>query len=462
MEICTDPAIIAGYLTDASNLSGHAQALLRPRDVSQVAEIVSHCQRETIPLTVTAKRTSTTGASVPLGGWLLSTEYLTARCDIGIEHATVSAGWLLGAFQSRVEQAGRCFPPDPTSRWDCSIGGAIACNASGARSFHYGATRPWVESVEVVLPTGEVRRADRSTPLPDGWPDARWPMPRVKHAAGYFPGDNLLDLLIGAEGTLGVVTEATVRLTDPVGPLLGLMFFFENVEQVARAVDEMRAEKQQGSVDIAPLCIEYFDRFCLELIRDRVGGIPAHAHGALYIEHPFLDEAPLEVWAERIGAWTPSSHATLVALDAPSRQRIHAARHAVPAAINEKMARLGFHKIATDCAVPDAALRQMLADYDGQALPHATFGHIGDNHLHCNFLPRSEAERSRAEAAALALTQQAVDLGGTVSAEHGIGKLKHRALRLLLDESSLERLAALKAAADPAWILGRDNVLDAP
>ena len=460
MELCTDPSVIAGYLKDASNLTGHAEVLARPRTTAEVAEVVSRCQADGIPLTVTAQRTSTTGASVPEGGWLLSTEHLTEVCDVRDARATVSAGWILGRFQEHAEAQGQYFPPDPTSRWDCSVGGAIACNASGARSFHYGSIRRWIEAVEVVLPTGEIREVDRSTPVPEKWRVSDWRAPTPKSTAGYFHGDNLLDLLIGSEGTLGVVTRAVVRFTARPDPLMGLMLFFTNSGVAVDAVSSIRELKKQGSLWCSPLCLEYFDRYSLDLVRERVPGIPDAAGAAVYLEQPFEGEPPTGAWFEGIEGWTSLAEFTLVAMTADEHKQMHAARHAVPAAINERLVRFGQKKIATDFAVPDTALAKLVALYDALSLPHATFGHIGDNHLHCNFLPETDEDSVGARAAYARLAEQAVALGGTVSAEHGIGKLKKGSLAMMVPDEVLAQFRALKKAADPNWILGRGNVLD--
>jgi FAD/FMN-containing dehydrogenase len=202
----TDPAILEGYLVDASNLHGDADALYRPRTVEELQEVVAAHQRSGRPLTISARRTSTTGAPVPDGGAVLSTELL----DRVYAPDEVDGGVLLGAWQDQIEAIGRFFPPDPTSRRECSVGGAIACNASGSRTFKYGPVRRWVEAVDVVLPDGSLVHVDRGTPSP--WPVPRWVEPAVKTAAGLYPADNLLDLLIGSEGLLGVVSRAWLRL----------------------------------------------------------------------------------------------------------------------------------------------------------------------------------------------------------------------------------------------------------
>ena len=183
----TDPSVLEGYLTDASNIRGHADGLLRPTSAVEVAEIMRHCQENGIPLTVAAGRSSTTAGPVPFGGWVMSLERLDRVIEIGRDTATAQAGVFLGAFQTEIEAKGRFYPPDPTSRHEATLGGSIACNASGARTFRYGPTRPWVEAIEVVLPTGEIRRFKRGDPVPAEWPAPHWSEPHVKTSAGYAP-----------------------------------------------------------------------------------------------------------------------------------------------------------------------------------------------------------------------------------------------------------------------------------
>lgn len=445
MEPITDPAVIDPYLVDASNLRGHAELLFRPRSPEEVAEAVAWCQTRGVPLTVTARRTSTTGAPVPQGGALLSTE------NLATVHALddVDGGVILGEYQARVEAAGRFFPPDPTSRNECSVGGAIACNASGARTYKYGPTRPWVESVQAVLPDGRIVDADRSTPPP--WPVPRWTEPAVKTAAGYFPADNLLDLLIGSEGTLGIVTRARTRLLPLPKAVVALLSFFPTR---ASMLDFLRRARALG-----PRCIEYFDRRSLELIRGRVPEVP-EADSAVFVEVEHDGEPPLEPWMEALVESGAVVDHTVVTTDDAGRAKLHAVRHALPAAVNEIIARNGMTKVGTDFAVPDAALPEMLAVYDQTGMPAVCFGHLGNNHLHLNFLPRDAAELAEARRRYFEMARTAVALGGTVSAEHGIGRLKKAHLALMVPAEVLDGWRALKRAADPAWILGRGVLFD--
>lgn len=465
VQIIRDPTVIEGYLTDASNTRGHADALVRPRSTEEVAEVVAHCQAHAIPLTVTARRTSTTAAPVPEGGWLLSTE----RLDRIIDLDQAEAGVILGRYQAEVERAGRIFPPDPTSRNEASLGAAIACNASGARTFRYGPTRRWVVAVEAVLPTGEVVTATRDTPLPEGWPRLHWDEPAVKTAAGYAPSHNLLDLMVGQEGTLGVITRARLWLAPAPPAVLSMIAFFADWRTAVRFVERARqgAERpdrpaRPGALN--PRAIEYFDRHCLALVPNR----PDEAEAALFleVEHAAgLEGAVVEMWGAALEEGGALVEHTIVTTDEPGRERLYAVRHAIPAGLNEQAVRNGMPKVGTDFAVPDAALPAMMERYesvDRLGIPWALFGHIGDNHLHLNLLPRNAAELARCKDVCRELALEAVRLGGTVSAEHGIGKLKRQLLSDMVGPAVIARFRALKAAADPNWILGRGTLLAPP
>ncbi|MCP4807017.1 MAG: FAD-binding oxidoreductase [Proteobacteria bacterium] len=456
MRVITDPAVLAGYLSDASNTHGHADGLLRPGDVTEVAEIVRHCQDNGIPLTVTAARTSTTGGPVPEGGWLLSLEKLCAIESIGEKRARAQAGVLLGELQTEIEATGRMFPPDPTSRNECTLGGAIACNASGARSFAYGSIRSWVVEVEAVLPTGEVVTADRSTPIPEGWTSPAWLQPKVKSATGYVPTDNLLDLLIGSEGTLGIVTAATLRLTTLPNEVFSVLAFFPSVEAGLECVESARFDEHAR-----PRCIEWYDCHSLDLVRERVPDIPAGAVAAVWCEQETGDaEADMEVWFERLEASGALVDDTLFADDEPGLERLRAVRHAVPAGVNDIVTGNGMPKVGTDFAVPDEHLAEMMAAYDAVEIRHVLFGHVGDNHLHLNLLPADEAELAEAWAIWRNLYALALSFGGTLSAEHGVGKLKRRYLEQMVGGDTYAAFKLLKSQADPAWILGRGTLLD--
>lgn len=464
VPVLRDPEVLEGYLHDASNLPGHAEGLVRPRSAVEVAGVLATCQALSLPVTVTARRTSTTGGPVPRGGLLLSMEHLTRVLRVDRDEAEAEGGVLLGHLQELVEARGRFFPPDPTSRHECSLGAAIACNASGARSFRYGPMRHWVTRVEVVLADGTVVQADRDTPVPAGWPVPKWVEPAVKSAAGYAPAHNLLDLLIGSEGTLGVVTRATVRLTDLPEHVFGVFAGFPHVHQALACVRALKAGAR-GPGPIRPRCIEFYDHRSLELARERHPELPASAQCALWCEQDCAQadaDASLGAWLDLLVAHGALEEATLASDDPAGRARMAAWRHAVPAGVNERVVRNRMPKVGTDCAVPDRALEAVMAWYADPPVPGVLFGHIGDAHLHLNLLPEDAEGLVRARAWYVELCRRVVDLGGTVSAEHGIGKAKVALLAEMVGPEVLASFRALKAAADPAWVLGRGNLLAPP
>jgi D-lactate dehydrogenase (cytochrome) len=463
MDVVTDQAVIAGYLTDASNTTGWAEGLVRPGSTDEVAAVLAHCQTNGIPVTVTARRTSTTAGPVPYGGWLLSTE----RLDTVYARDEVDGGVILGAHQVEIERERWLFPPDPTSRHECSVGAAIACNASGARTFRYGPTRPWVQEIEVVLPSGEVHTATRDTPIPADWPAIHWEPPAVKTAAGFFPADNLLDLMIGQEGVLGVITRARLRLVPMPAGVLSLVAFFPDLATTLAFVDRARAGAQRpdrpaigGALN--PRAIEFFDHQSLEMVREQVPDIPQDARCALFIEVEHDGEAPLEDWWGALVEGGALAEATIVAEDREGLAKLQAVRHAIPAGVNERLVANRMPKVGTDFAVPDAALGEMMDLYAAVEMPNVLFGHIGDNHLHLNLLPRDAGELETAKALYRTLAMHAVRLGGTVSAEHGIGKIKRALLGDMVGPDTLGRFQALKAHLDPAHVLGRGTMLAPP
>jgi len=464
LDPITDPSVLVGYLTDASNVQGYCDALCRPRTHEQAAEVVRHCQKNNIPLTITAGRTSTTAGPVPFGGWLLSTEHLNTIHYIREDEAKADAGIYLGAFQSAIEAQGRFYPPDPTSRHECTLGASVACNASGARSFRYGPTRPWIKALTVLLPTGAILSITEDDLIPEDWPAIHWTEPVVKTAAGYSPSNRLLDLFIGQEGTLGFILDVTVRLTTLPKDVMGVLALFESRGDALNFVDCARKAARANPEGLfATRCIEYLDTRCLDMARERVEGIPATATAALFCEQEVLSddvEPYMMAWWEPLEQFSTLADDTLIACDPPTRQQLHALRHAIPAGINEEIIRNGMPKLGTDLAVPDEALETMMDAYEQCPLPHILFGHIGDNHLHLNILPSSADELILAKAFYADLAKQAVSLGGTVSAEHGIGKIKKEALLHMIGESTLSSFRDLKHHLDPNGILGRGTLFD--
>lgn len=442
--LVTDPRAVGAYVGDASRIDGWADALIRPRDDDEVAEALAYAAGRNWPVTVVGARTSTTGSAVPHGGLVLSTEQLRG-CEVVGDRAVCAAGERLGDVARLAADHGWHLPPDPTSRDEATVGATVATNASGARSYRFGSTRAWLTSVRVVLADGQTVDVEAGQPPPPGWPVPIWPEPRVKTAAGYRSGGAFLDLLVGSEGTLGVVTRATFRLRPSPSQVLGAMAFFDDVDAAEGFVDALR----DGGAE--PRCIEWFDATSLAMASAGPEGPPA-AQAAVFTE--FEDEAALD-W---LATHTAAAREVAVASDAVGLKRFASWRARVPLAVAERLAATGMRKVGTDLAVPRAAGAEMRKAYRAVTMPSVLFGHIGDEHLHLNLFAADEAERGRAMQIHADLAAQAVSLGGTVSGEHGIGKVKRHLFAAMVGESVLSDFRALRRAADPRAMLAPGNL----
>ncbi|MGH9663518.1 MAG: FAD-binding oxidoreductase, partial [Bryobacteraceae bacterium] len=398
-------------LEDASGYRGHADRLWTPASEAEVVEILRDAVRQAIPVTVAGALTGLTGGAIPQGGWTLSTARLK-RLQVEEAHAVVGPGVLLKDLQAEAAPTGQFYAPDPTE-YTASIGGTIATNASGSRSFRYGDTRRHVRGLRVALMDGRVldlRRGHRVD-----FPVPAIPLPRTtKHTAGFplQPDMDWIDLFVGSEGILGVVTEADLELLPAPEELLGGVIFFPGDDRALDAVDQWRM--------VAGLrMIEYFDRGALDL----TGSRPAAAESALLIEHEVREESDLDRWQERIEASGALAGDCWFAFTPGDRERFRRFRHSVPERVNDTVRRNGFLKLGSDYAVPLERNREMLAFYRSRLEREfhgnfVIFGHIGDAHVHVNILPRAQTEFDRAQDLMIEFARHAVALGGAVSAEH--------------------------------------------
>lgn len=471
-----------------------------PKTAEEVAEVLATASHERIPVTVSGAGTGTVGGRIPFGGLVIATDNLDeikslvhTNPDTG--SAVAEAGVILADFQRFVETEGLLYPPDPTER-SCFLGGTVATNASGARTFKYGPTRKYIQRLKIVLANGELidlRRGELHAdeegvvrlPLPSGktiearLPEYRMPLVR-KNASGYFvaPKMDVLDLFIGSEGTLGVIVEVEASLIRKPEKLLSGVVFFASEEKLLAFVREARerslATRASASgiisgagneADIDARALEYFDAESLKFLRQRYALVPDHAVGALFFEQETdvgSEDSMMGLWLallEEQGALVDDSW---FAVNEQDQARLREFRHALPVLMNEWFASHRQRKVSTDMAVPDEKFPAMLAFYKDSlrdsGLRYTIFGHIGDNHVHVNILPRDDREAESARAIYLRFVRKAVELGGTISAEHGIGKLKREYLRELYGEQHLKEMARLKRAFDPAGILGRGNI----
>ena len=475
MQIKSSPDEIQSYLSDASFIrEGHADRVVFPESVEEVAEIVAGANRDRVPVTVSGAGTGTVGGRVAFGGIVLATDRLNRIKSIVHEdvsgYAVVEPGVFLSDLQRAVDQEGLLYPPDPTER-GCFIGGTVATNASGARTYKYGPTRSYIRRLKIVLASGEIvdlRRGDVCAGS-DGriqignsievqLPTYHMPATR-KNASGYFvaPGMDAVDLFIGSEGTLGVICEVETRLLPKPEGLLSGVVFFANEADVLALVAEARKR-----VDARAL--EFFDHESLNFLRQKYPEIPPDAVGAIFFEQETTaatEERVLNEWMvllDQHHAFPDSWFAT----NEQDQARLREFRHQLPVLMNEWFARYNQRKVSTDMAVSDDAFPGLFRLYketlQSSGLRYTIFGHIGDNHVHVNILPRDESEGAHARDLYVQFLKYAASVGGTLSAEHGVGKLKREYLRLFYTDAQLREMVAIKKALDPNGILGRGNI----
>jgi FAD/FMN-containing dehydrogenase len=446
----------AAYLEDASGYAGTASAFFAPSSLEEVAEILRRAAETKTPVTVSGAGTGVTGGRCPNGGWILSTERFQ-RLEVGQGIARVGAGVPISSLHAAAAGAGQFYPPDPTE-WSASFGGTVATNASGSRSFRYGPTRAWLRSLTVATMDGRVRTFRRGEQVDFAYTPL--PAPAVtKNTAGYFLRENLewIDLFCGSEGTLGVVLEGEVALLPQAGALLAGVVFFPSEREAVASAEAWRA---------IPLLrmLEFFDGDSIAMLRSAYPDIPAAARAALLVEQEIAggeDEA-VDAWVERLDqsggledSWFGDSPA--------DRERFRRLRHALPELVNERVRRNGFNKLGSDFAVPVSRNGEMMAWYRARLdaefpAKSVIFGHIGDAHVHVNILPESEDDALRGRAFMIDAARQAAALGGAVSAEHGLGKLKAHLLSIQYTVEQIEAMREVKRRFDPDWLLGKGNL----
>ena len=497
MQTKTQPEEIQDYLTDASNMQGgHAEKLFIPESVGEIAEILREANARGIPVTVSGARTGTVGGAVPFGGYVISMERLNKIKSIDKEtmRAVVEPGVILRDFQQAVDAEGLFYPPDPTE-WSCQVGGTVATNASGSRSFKYGATRRYVYRLKVVLPDGDVVNVTRGSDGPlvsDNGRKFRFSVPTYsrphvrKNVSGYFvePAVDPIDLFIGSEGTLGIITEIELGLLPkPEGFFSGIAFF-ERESDLFAFVDEIKEIERsfyrptlidpevldrrifvRDDARIDPSLIEYFDDQALKFISKKFPETPSDMAGAIFFEQETTSEnedAVFAAWNDLLEKHNAAIDRSWFATNEQDQEKMREFRHALPVSVNEFISRNKQRKVGTDMAVPDDKFPQFLKFYkdtlDASGLDYVIFGHIGDCHLHANLLPKNDEEAEQARHIYGRCIAEAVMLGGCVSAEHGIGKLKAKYLNVMMGERYINEMAELKRAFDPKGILVRGNM----
>ncbi|MDY0023122.1 FAD-binding oxidoreductase [Arenimonas caeni] len=439
-----DQAERLAYGYDNSRRQGLPLAVALPTDAAQVQAIVRLCRAHRLPIVARGRGTNTTGASVPgEDALVVSFERMDRVLAIrpGDRVAVAQPGLLNGDLQAALAPHGLFWPPDPTSSAFCSIGGNLACNAGGPRAVKYGATRDNVLALRAVTGTGELVEFGAAT---------------TKGASGY----DLSRLLIGSEGTLALIVEATLRLTPTATHRRALRALYTDVESAAAAVARLMAQP------VTPSMLEFMDGDCVRLARE-VGGadLPAAAGALLMLEADgeaaVLDAAES---ALRRAAEGPGCLSVDAAASEAEREKLWAARKA----LSPSLRTLAPGKINEDVVVPVSRIPELVAAVRAaaaaQSLAIVCFGHAGNGNLHVNILYdlADAAQVARADAALEAVFDAVIALGGLVSGEHGIGLAKRELLARSLSPATLALMRAIKAQFDPDGILNPGKVLPPP
>ena len=491
------------YLRDESRRAGTADSISFPTSEQDVIDIIKTAAKSGQQITIQGARTGIVAGAVPDSGLIINLSRMKEIGKIrkddktGNAALTIQPGALLTEIREAVKQEKLFFPPDPTET-SASIGGMVASNASGALTFHYGPTRNWVEAVRMVLADGDVLSLKRnevfakersfslttesgrviSGNLP------AYTQPDIKSAAGYYVADDMdmIDLLIGMEGTLGIITEIELRLIPVPGAINGLTVFLPDEQSALKAVRILRGEEIDGIEPIPVIAagIEFFNSNALNLLRkmkseypafEKIPAIKPEFHTAVYAEFHGASDDELEeaVMAamERFMELGASDEDAWFATTERELEPIKAFRHAFPEAVNllidqRKRGCPDITKLGTDMSVPDEHLERVIAMYNKDlsknGLDSVIFGHIGNNHVHVNILPNSLDEYQLGKSLYMQWAKEIVSLGGSVSAEHGIGKIKAPFLNMMYGDEEIDQMRSLRALFDPKGLLNTGNL----
>ncbi len=431
--------VLSQFSRDESGLAGQPpQLVVFAQSTAQVRDVLETAKALGLPVTPVGARTGKSGGSIPAsGGIALSLEKMNQiiRVDANDLTATVQPGVVLADLQREVERQGLFYPPDPNSAASCTVGGTVAENAGGPRALKYGVTRDYVLGLEWVFPDGQVERLGRRT---------------SKGVAGY----DLVSLCVGSEGTLGIATEITVKLLPRPRAVLTALAQFGSVEAAAKAVTAVL------HAGLLPRALELLDDVALEAVQGRGLPIDAGSRAVVLIELDGFSQGALleEMSAVQHAVSAFASQALTIAADEDQRQRLWQVRAQVSPALRE----LKKFKLSEDVVVPRSRLVEAIARFknagSAEGLTVATYGHAGDGNLHANVLFSGPAEQPRVDRVMTQLMSITLELGGTITGEHGVGLAKREFLEREQSESLIGFQRALKRLVDPAGLFNPGKI----
>ena len=440
-NLCTESATLWAYGMDNSRRHAVPDAVIFAFSHEQVQAVVRVCHAERIPLTARGRGTGTTGAAVPIhGGVVLSFERMNRILEVNADDRliVVEPGVTNAEVQAAVREHGFFWPPDPTSSAFCSVGGNLAYNSAGPRAVKYGTVRDNVLALRAVSGTGEDLRSGTRT---------------TKGVVGY----DLTRLLIGSEGTLALITEATLKLTPLPEAIRTARALYQDMQRAAHAVARLMAQP------VTPCALEFIDGAAMDMIRGHTAAdLPPHARAMLMIEvdgsAACLEAALASV---RQAAEVEGLLEWREAVDKSEVETLWATRKALSPALRKVAPK----KINEDVVVPVsripeliAALEQLSAQHD---IPIINFGHAGNGNIHVNLLldPDAPGAWERAHACLDEVFAKVLMLGGTLSGEHGVGLEKRDFIDRELGGTAIKLMRGIQQVFDPAGILNADKTL---
>tara|TARA_X000001036_G_scaffold163630_1_gene155331 strand:- start:1658 stop:3259 length:1602 start_codon:yes stop_codon:yes gene_type:complete len=483
-----DIDIIKPYFKDWSNMEGFADLLVRPKNNIECAIILKTCYTCNILLTVSAGKTNLTGSATPRGGVILSTSLMTEpniKLDLNNKDASSPVGIPLETFRNKVLELSNhalYYPADPTSRNDAFVGGTLSTNASGFVPGEKGATRYWVKEIEFLLPNGDLIDIKRGQYISNNgvftleYDDKSiqltiptYKRPKIKNASGLYSDVNgkvdLIDLIIGSEGILGIITSCRLGLDNNPKNKLELFISLQNESEAIHFHDFLNNYLNDDLSQITAM--EYFGYNSQNYMNHKEFLFSNEDDVGIYLQIPIYNESmdsKIEEWTQIFQSFNAEIDLDkIIVLNDPGNwNKFFEARHSIPDNALTKTQRLGGVSIITDTIVPKDKFRLYLEKVHTKLkksnIEYLLFGHLGDCHLHFHLIPTKKQEKE-----SLKIYDYLIDLssklGGVYSAEHGTGKRKRNDFKKCYGTEAVEMVKKLKNTIDPNNYLNRGNLI---
>lgn len=454
-----DEDIRRGFAEDVSGETMIPEFVVRPTSVEEISDCLRFCNEHSIAVTPAGAQTNDTASSLAERGVSLWLGRMKRILEVNPEqgYAVVEPGVLLGDLKRELVEQDLFYAPDPSSENIASLGGTVATNAAGARSYKYGSTARHILGLEVVLADGSIEEISCTD--------------TTKTTTGPAAFNQMSAAFVGSEGILGVISKIRIRLIRGVPQAFAIVAFFPDVFGAIQFALDCRLGTYPA---IGPRSMEYLDNSCLKLLRDsgKYPQVPQLGGAAIICEQEYRDgelEDFLDAWIESLAAAGALVDDSIVAETDQKIRELRELRHYIPATLNEhgSAARpAGGRKVSTDWAVPLARFAEMTIaaerlsqDFGFSSDRVYRYAHLGDGHPHYNLIPQTHEELKRCLELREEYSKLAVSFGGTVAAEHGIGKLRRSLLEYENPALKLRMLRALKQELDPKGILSPGNIL---